>query len=343
MNRLIDETSTIDAERKSHTGYSYDNNGNKTELTIDIDQTGSKYFQFNYVYDFAGNLIQDQRVCKDTISNTEHGHFIQKYTRDYVGNPLSEGQFNGVGFDTIQYTYDYRNRVIEKVEPYTTGGAVKTTSYTYDKRGNPATIIQTVQGASCSTIFQYDGMDKLVKKTDPLGNISRYIYDENGNLKKEIDPRYSADEVVTAPGTEYVYDALNRLVKTTVFNGVDRTVTAYKEYDGRGNVTKVADGEGYNANNPTSSAGNTYSYDENNRVVKLISAQTQKDNLVNGTSNFTKLYTYDGSGNLLEEEDAYNQTTKYVYFFNGLLKEKIYPDDTKESYDYDLSGNICHQ
>ena len=79
------------------------------------------------------------------------------------------------------------------------------------------------------------------------------MYDANGNRIKEIDPRYLAISEEQAPGIEYEYDALNRLVRTTAFDGKERTVISYKEYDGRSNVIKEADGEGYKTADPAKS------------------------------------------------------------------------------------------
>ena len=67
---------------------------------------------------------------------------------------------------------------------------------------------------------------------DPLGKITSFIYDANGNKIQENDPRgYSK---------KYEYDALNRLTKVT---DEDNNVTVY-DMDDLGNITTVTDPKG---------------------------------------------------------------------------------------------------
>ena len=69
-------------------------------------------------------------------------------------------------------------------------------------------------------------VDSLIKITDPLGNITKYIYDKNGKLNSIIDPlgnisqltRDATGKVITrtdANGkvTKYQYDVLVRVTK----------------------------------------------------------------------------------------------------------------------------------
>ena len=237
----------------------------------------------------------------------------------------------------LMWPFFLRNRPVEKKEPFETG-KYKTTKYSYDKRGNLASETLVASSGESTSQYRYDGIGKLVVKIDPMGYISKYAYDQNGNLVKEVDPRYSSQAFDTAPGIEYEYDALNRQVRTSVYDGSTRTVTGYKEYDGRGNVIKTADGEGYNRENPWSSYGELSKYDYSNNVILHTSAQTAYDNEKQGKNNYTKKYTYDGSGRMLTETDAYGNTTVYGYYLSGLLKQTAYPDGASESYEYDLTG-----
>ncbi|MDQ4682709.1 hypothetical protein, partial [Stenotrophomonas maltophilia group sp. RNC7] len=175
---------------------------------------------------------------------------------------------------------------------------------------------------------------------DALGNTTRYEYDQNGNLKKEVDARYISTAIASAPGLEYEYDELNRLIKIMVFDGTARDVISYRVYDGRGNLIKEVDGEGYRANDPDQSIGQVYQYDVLDRVVQYTSAQAFADNQKNGTSLFTKRYEYDGVGNIIKEEDGLGNITASTYYLNGLLKDRIGPDGNKETMSYDLTGKM---
>ena len=341
MDRVTDEFSKIDASTNAHTNYTYDNKGNIACKTEYINQSGSSTIKHNYEYDYADRVVKQEGVMSDKPSATqtvEHGHYINKFSYDYAGNRISEEQYNGTGFDKTTYKYDYRNRLVQKLEPFTRNGAIKTKEYAYDKRGNLASETLIRSNAKCITQYIYNGIGKITTKTDPMGYVTKYIYDENGNLTKEIDPRYSSQDISAAPCTEYEYDTLNRPIKVSVFDGTSKTVISYKEYDGRGNVIKEAVGEGYNKNKPSESTGNTYEYDAANNVTRYISAQKAKDNKQNGTDNYTKKYTYDGSNRVLTENDPYGNVTKNVYLLNGLLKQKTYADTSSENFEYDLTG-----
>ena len=342
MDKVTDEYRKIDSAKKSHTQYSYDNKGNAKSVTHNINESGTSTIRYLYEYNFADKVIREEGTMSDEISpaqNVKHGNYTRKYSYDYNGNLLSQEIYNGTEFEKATYSYDYRNRLIQKVEPFTKAGAVRTTSYSYDKRGNLASETLTRSGVDCTTQYQYNGMGRISTRIDPMGYVSKYLYDEIGNLIKEIDPRYSAQDLSKAPGTEYGYDALNRQIKMSVFDGSQSIVTSYKEYDGRGNVIKQADGEGYNKDNPAASFGNTYVYDVYNNVIEYTSAQTCKDNRKNGTAYYSKKYTYDASGSALTETDAYGNNTQNIYYLNGLLKQTIYADSSTESYEYDLTGN----
>ncbi len=342
MDKVTDEYRKIDSTTKSHTQYSYENKGNAKSVTHYINESGTSTIRYLYEYNFADKVVREEGTMSDEISPaqiTKHGNYSRKYSYDYDGNVLSQEIYNGTNFEKTTYSYDYRNRLKQKVEPFTKAGAVRTTSYSYDKRGNLASETLTRSGVDCTTQYQYNGMGRISTRIDPMGYVSKYLYDEIGNLIKEIDPRYSAQDLSKAPGTEYEYDALNRQIKMSVFVGSQSIVTSYKEYDGRGNIIKQADGEGYNKENPTASFGNTYVYDVYNNVIEYTTAQTCKDNRKNGTAYYSKKYTYDASGNSLTETDAYGNKTQNIYYLNGLLKQTIYADSSTESYEYDLTGN----
>ena len=82
--------------------------------------------------------------------------------------------------------------------------------HSYDKEGNELTkrfgTDQTYQ-------YEYDVMGKLVKTTDPLGNVLKSEYDANSNLTK----------TVSANGNEVslTYDGTDR-VKSKAYNGTEK-------------------------------------------------------------------------------------------------------------------------
>ncbi|WP_334075560.1 RHS repeat-associated core domain-containing protein [Paenibacillus sp. A14] len=343
LNRLIGENPKMDSSRMGHIAHEYDKNGNRIK-TIQYADAGKKGFRFNtWVYDYAGRVTEETGGTSGTLPEETkgvYGSYHHIYKRDASGNVVEEQRYNGSSFDTIIMVYDYRNQVIARYEPYGGQAKGKKTQFSYDRAGRVIAETQTVQGTDATMGYTYDGMGRLIRKTDPLGNAWRYVYDANGNQTKEIDPRYSSLPEEKAPGIEQEYDSLDRLVRTSVFDGQTRTVISYKHYDGRDNVVLEVQGEGYNAADPNASIGSVFEYNALDRPVQIISAQTASDNLKTGSLLFTKRNKYDGAGNLLAETDALGATTNYSYYLNGLLKEKVFADGNSETYDYDLTGKV---
>src|SRR5206468_3061706 len=52
----------------------------------------------------------------------------------------------------------------------------------------------------------FDELNRLLTETTPLGKVTRFAYDANGNIATRKDPLLRT--------TTYTYDALDRLVKT---------------------------------------------------------------------------------------------------------------------------------
>ncbi|MBO8173610.1 MAG: RHS repeat protein [Bacillaceae bacterium] len=336
MNRKTDEYTQIDDTRKAHTAYRYDLNGNLTQEIQYANAAETQYRLYTYDHDYGGRVIEEKGSYKELDSQgnvTVYGQYHKKFAYDLAGNLIQEQEWNGTEFDTTTYKYNYLNKLTEKIEPYQ-NGEYKKTVYQYDKVGNVVSQALFVLGLMTTTAYVYDGLGRKVKMIDPLGNTTRYVYDQNGNLTKVIDPRYQSVSLESAPGIEYEYDPLNRLVKKVAFDGSNREVIEYREYDARGNVTLIADGEGYNPEQPSASIGKGYQYDVLDRRVVYISAQS----LAEYGGRETRRVTYDAVGNILSETGPYGEVTRYSYYLNGQLKEKVYPDGSRERFDYDLTG-----
>lgn len=342
VDLLTDKSSKIDSGRSGYTHYAYDKNGNQISETQYADANRQKYRINTKAYDYAGRLTQETgryvEVQADG-SQKQFGSFENLYELDAAGNIVKQKQFNGQAYDTTTMVYDYQNQVVEKREPYGGKAEGEITRYGYDKLGQLLTETLSVQGTDIITAYTYDGLGNLVREIDPAGNTTKYVYDAVGNNIKEIDPRYTSMPEDQAPGTEFKYDALNQLVTTAVFDGQTRKVVSYTKYDARGNITLAVSGEGYNETDPENSAGDKTEYDVLDQPVKTVSAQTVLDNRINGTDAYTTMSSYDGDGNLLTETDATGAVTSHSYYLNGLPREITYPDGTRESYDYDLTGN----
>ena len=94
-------------------------NGNRTSDTITSGNRMASDGTYNYTYDANGNC-----VSRTTISPVSSSQYITLYTWDYR-NRLVEVQYEtsaGQLTETINYSYDYLNRRIEKIT-FPSGGA----------------------------------------------------------------------------------------------------------------------------------------------------------------------------------------------------------------------------
>jgi RHS repeat-associated protein len=187
------------------------------------------------------------------------------------------------------------------------------TQYFYDLNGNLEFL---KDAAGRVTAYQYDGLNRRISRTLPLGQSEFYSYDPVGNLATKTD--------FNGLRTTYSYDTINRLLSKTpsTGTGVSFTYTAtgqratmtdpsgttnYSSYDNRdrlltkatpeGTLTYTYDAHGnvltINSSN-TSGASMTYTYDALNR---LASAKDNRVAAQGGPSNPTA-YSYDAAGNL---------------------------------------------
>ena len=82
-----------------------------------------------------------------------------------------------------------------------------TASYTYD--AVEMILKQTVTGADgecLETGWRYDLKDRLTHTENQSGAITRYIYDQNDQLIKEIHPYSYEKDADNGNGTSYAYD-----------------------------------------------------------------------------------------------------------------------------------------
>ena len=257
------------------------------------------------------------------------------------------------------------------------GGESYTVTFTYDDLGRRETETLTRRTSptdptpmQLTTTYEYDDLDRVIKVTDPLGNIAETVYDANGKVKEEnvhhkipgggydirtyVTREYdAADRLVKETDiygkeTNYEYDEAGNLVKVTDANG---HITRF-EYDARGRRTAVIDANGHRTETV---------YDLGGRVIKTINANGkvlvfEYDALGRKTKDITPmafetLYEYDANGNLkkltdanavagLQPKNSYNATVYSEYDEFNRLTKTVDALDGETSYTYDLLGNV---
>ncbi len=228
-------------------------------------------------------------------------------------------------------TYDDDNNLLS-----VTNAEGETQRYTYDDRNN----LLTVEDDLGHTLrFTYDDFSQIESLTDALGNTTRLTYDSRGNTTSIIDPLQQE--------TRYFYDSLGLRNQKT--DALDQTTQYF--YDARGNLERTI--------NPLGDL-TTYTYDAEGRILSASSIQTSASGEVRTVETIytydsegrltsrtdpegrTDRYEYDAAGQLVAEIDALDRRTEYIYNDRGLLERIVYPDDTPDNLDDNLTTSYVY-
>ncbi len=276
-----------------------------------------------YTYDKLGRLKTTETPFDgNTTTKTKHYY-------DNNGNKTKEKQqTNKIGepetYNTTEYGYDNRNRLI-KVIQHNTDGTKNYTQYHYDAVGNKTKMYTglnapintaTETGADTDytvTRYQYNHQNQMTTMTDPLEQTTQNTYDMVGNLIKQTDRN---GNIIT-----YQYNGQGKLLnKKVTKDGQTKQITY--TYDKLGNRKSMTDETGTT----------TYSYDDLSRL------KTE-----NAPNNITKEYTYDAVSNRLAYTLKQNGTVKQniSYTYDTLNRQKQVKENgtTKATYTYDTNGN----
>ena len=331
-----------------------------------------------YQYDGLGHVIEERESLrregetvwyrgKENVYDAEGNLVIERYGTKEIREeePLTE-------YEEIRYFYD-ENGHVERIED----GYGAYEKYAYDCLGNRIYEERLIEEGIVQKIrYRYDKAGRCIEKKEyQMGNgtsapaVTRYGYDENGNIVKVITPN--------GKEKRYAYDACNRLIEERTIdkpNGIDRVV--FYSYDKAGNVTKKEVGgkrearasyqkENYTYNyedqavEKTNACGGRYAYfyDKNQQVIEVREPEQKQ-----GTR-----YRYDNRGNVVEvrdalgirreernyneqnelikERDAYGKEVGYRYREDGVLlgvetERSKREGRERQAYEYNARGQL---
>ncbi|WP_159002221.1 DNRLRE domain-containing protein [Streptomyces sp. NRRL B-3229] len=328
------------ADPAAHTTtFTYDAANRELTRTDPLGHTESS------VYDDTGQLL----------SSTDESGAVTGYTYDGSGRVLTETDPMG---RVTSHTYDAVGNETATVEPG--GGAttrtfgpghdvlsmttpagnvpgadaetkrVNTVLYTYDEAGlqvrqrqvDPQNTDQYLD-----TVTAYDGQDRSVAVTDPLGDTSTTAYDALDHVLKQTDAGGAA--------TTYTYDELGRVTRQS------STVTTTNTYDGVGRLVRTVTGGG---------STTTYTYDEDGRRLSMVDPRGRTTTYsydadgdrtrVTDPLGRSTASDYDALGHLTKSTDPAGDSTAYAYTPVGKVAEVTDPEGAVTAYTYDKSGAL---
>lgn len=185
------------------------------------------------------------------------------------------------------------------------------TVYEYDSLGEVA--VESVYDANeeyCFSLRKEYQNGLLQCEVDPKGNRTSFEYDGNYRL---------ISSAATGLDTVYTYDRCSRIksVKETSSGGVSREQTF--TYDKGGRLLSSID---------SIEGEKLVSYDALGRQISLVTPQGEFH------------YQYDIFDHPIEVSHPSGQRTKQSYTIHGQPTLLEHPDDTKETFQYDLSGHL---
>jgi RHS repeat-associated protein len=223
---------------------------------------------------------------------------------------------------TTTFTYDSKGNLLTQTDTDTTGGPTngqtRTWKYTYDSLGHLLTVKDPAHNGSKENpayIYTYTG-DNIATITDALGHVSHITsYNNSGLPLSMTDP----NGVVTT----FTYDARQRLLTRTVQASSGNATTTFA-YDAAGNITTLT---------LPDSSSLSYTYDTAHRVTSV------KDNL-----NGTIAYTLDANGDITQQHisagSTLAQTQSAVFDSLGQTLQQMGISGQTSSFTYDADGNV---
>ena len=235
--------------------------------------------------------------------------------------------------------------------------------YVYDAAGNvlKRTLLGT-DGECLESSTRYDLKDRATHRTNPAGGVTRYLYDRNDRLRKEINPYGYEPESDDGAGVSYTYDSRgNRLRTTNALGEVvqefsynlrnqpviqedtfgNRTELSY-ELDGKikdvrrsGNHQRTLQQYEYNARGQITGVvdGNrnpiSYDVDSWGRITGIGFVDGVKEG-----------YEYTPAGQVSRTIDGNGNAVQYRYNSLGKISERIDQLGDTETFRYDEEGNL---
>jgi RHS repeat-associated protein len=355
----------------TRTSYAYTDTSGAVKVQTTENLDGSTSVDTYTYFDGLNRKIQVRKEMEDGNYATTDNVYnniaqLHKESVPYSSSGSSKTSATTTASLLIVYSYDPMLRVTSTVN------GIGTTSNAYDdwklsitdprsklkhlykdSYGNLIKVEETNSGSTYTTLYEYNGNNKLTKITDALGNLRNftydglgrrltaqdlhasadatygtwtYTYDDTGNLSSIVDPKSQT--------INYTYDDTNRVL-TEDYTGVGGTEVTYtydSGTDGVGRLTSVA----------ASGANSSYTYNSLGLVKQDIKT-------INST-NYQTDYTHDRQGNVLEITNPDSSKAKYSYNTAGQLETVQRKESTDGSFinlvtdfDYGPHGKVTYQ
>ena len=320
----------------SHASFTYDDADHIRTSTTWLDATTG--YTSVYGYDLAGEQVSFKDANDHTTSfdynelglletTTYAGSVITSQTYDKAGRQVTFTDENGI---VTRYTYDAASRLASTTLGYGTENAAAT-QYDYNAANQLASITDALTHV---TRFEYNDAGQLIKKILPdTTSYEQYGYNPAGNLAS-----YRMTDGTT---NTFDYDSLNRLTEIAYFDGT------------YANFTYTPGGQRDTASTRTQFLAppqvTDSDYDPFQRLEQVTGpdgravSYTYYDNDLRKTMTTpagTVTYGYDGLNQLTSISAGANQTTTFEYDPVGFLTDIHRPNGVDTAYTPNVRNQI---
>lgn len=221
------------------------------------------------------------------------------------------------------------------------GGSYVLTRNVYDCAGR---LVAAASDNGAVATYTYDGADRQLSVTDPLGNVIQSVYDANGNVTASTRiEKFSGSATVATErfGSLTAYDVLNRLVVRADQGGdgslsLDpsdaNTLFTLSGFDSRGNLTNTIDPK-----------QNTVIYEFDGASRRLRTKQHLRTDGSGTEPIIDTVLTqqfYDGNGRLTTLVDDNGGTTQYSYDTQDRQTVMTFHDGSTRTNTYDEASDV---
>ena len=338
----------------------YDANDNIVRIDVqNKDDQGvlqpNTQFTRTHQYDVLDNKTRTVQEADSTYNVTEE--YAYDANRNLVLLRKGEAVNGRQPANVVATLYDERD-MIYRVTRGIGGPGQSTTQYDYDGNGNRKAEREGIESGPRVTAYVYDGYDRLIRTTDPMGNITTVHYDPNGNRSTDRVDGEMSDELGAAGNQRlsertYTYDAMDRLVRidtgffdersgAPIGDGLSSRTIDYtdgsmiaRRVDDNSHQTQWTYDSAERIRTVTDARGNTSTrtYDAGSNLIQTV--EVDRSDLGNPDQTFTTTYQYDGIDRLIAAQDNVGATFQYRYDSRGHRTTTIDPRGNAIRYAYD--------
>ncbi len=239
--------------------------------------------------------------------------------------------------------------------------------YAYDAAGNVLKqAILGTDGECLESSTRYDLKDRATHRTNPAGGVTRYLYDRNDRLRKEISPYGYEPESDDGAGAAYTYDsrgnrlrttnALGEVVQELSYNLRNQPVIQKDTFGNRTELSYELDGKikdvrrSGNGNRNHQRTLQQYEYNARGQITGVVDGNQNPISYdVDSWGRITGIgfvdgvkegYEYTPAGQVSRTIDGNGNAVQYRYNSLGKVSERTDQLGFTETFRYDEEGNL---